>query len=213
MNRRQKQLGATAVVVLVVAWALWPSRYAKVTNLDSRGSATIAFGDSLTYGYGAGDGEDYPSKLSARIKVPVINAGVNGDTTESALARIDEDVLSRNPRMVIVGLGGNDFLRGVPIGTTEGNLRRIVRRLQQGGAMVVLLGFRFPTFGADYGDMYERVADDEHCLLVPDVLDGIMSDPKLKSDEIHPNAEGYALIAARVAGPVGKLLNAANAAR
>ena len=204
------QIGAAALVVAILAWALWPSRYSKVKNLDSRGSAMIAFGDSLTYGYGANEEEAYPARLSKLLKTPVINAGVNGDTTESALARIDDDVLSRNPRIVIVGLGGNDFLRGTPIGTTETNLREIVRKIQAGGAMVVLLGFRFPTLGADYGTMYERVADDEHCLYVADVLDGIMSDPKLKSDEIHPNAQGYAIIADRVAGPLGKLMQAAN---
>lgn len=204
------QIGAAGVVVLVLAWALWPSRYSKVTNLDSRGSATIAFGDSLTYGFGANEDESYPAHLAAMLKMPVINAGVNGDTTESALARLDDDVLSRNPRMVIVGLGGNDFLRGTPMSTTEANLREIVRRIQKSGAMVVLLGFRFPTLGTDYGTMYERVAEDERCLLVPDVLDGIMADQNLKSDEIHPNAAGYALIAERVAGPAGKLLQAAN---
>ena len=190
---------AIAIVAVMLAWRFWPSSYSRVKNLESRGTNVIAFGDSLTAGYGASAGEDYPSQLATRIGVPVINAGVSGDTTESALARID-DVLAQNPRMVIVGLGGNDFLRQTPMATTKANLHTIVQRIQAAGAMVVLLGFRFPTLGPDYGDMYEEVADEERCLLIPDLLDGILRDPKLKSDEIHPNGAGYALMAERVAG-------------
>src|SRR5919199_350459 len=93
-----------AAVLLLFIVIAWPSPYSKVRNLDSRGANVIAFGDSLTAGYGAQAGEDYPSRLSALIGVPVINAGVSGDTTQSALARIDSDVLSRDPRLVIVGL-------------------------------------------------------------------------------------------------------------
>jgi len=202
---------AAAVVAILAAWVLWPSATAK--NLDSRGANIIAFGDSLTAGYGAGSGEDYPSRLSAQINAPVINAGVSGDTTEAALARIEADVLTRDPRIVIVGLGGNDFLRQVPISTTEANLRAIVRRIQDAGAMVVLLGFDFPSFGPKYDDMYERVADEEGCLFVGDVLAGILRDPALKSDEIHPNARGYEKMAQRVAGPLAKLIRKAGGRR
>ena len=139
--------------------------------------------------------------------------GVSGDTTASALARLDEDVLSQNPRIVLVGLGGNDFLQSVPLATTEANLRTIVRDIQRGGAMVVLLGFRFPSISANYESMYERVAGDERCLLVPDMLDGILSNPQLKSDEIHPNAAGYALMAERLETPLKKLIAKADKAR
>lgn len=184
-----------------------------MTNLGSKGSAVIAFGDSLTAGYGASNGEDYPSRLSTLAGVPVVNAGVSGDTTDAALKRLDPDVLSKNPRIVIVGLGGNDFLRGVPISSTETNLRTIVRQIQNGGAMVVLLGFSFPSITADYEGMYETVARGEGCLLVPGSLKGILTDPKLKSDEIHPNAQGYALMAERVSEPFRKLLAKADSAR
>jgi acyl-CoA thioesterase-1 len=212
MNRRA-QIAAAVAVALVLAWLLWPSRYGRVTNLDSRGSTVIAFGDSLTSGYGAGAGEDYPSRLSALIGTTVENAGVSGDTTETALARLDDDVLARQPRIVIVGLGGNDFLRRTPTRETATNLRTIVRKIQGSGAMVVILGFDFPSFGPQYADMYEDVAHDEGCLLIPDMLDGILNTPSLKSDEIHPNAAGYQLMAERVSGPVRKLVAKANAAR
>ena len=195
------------IVFLIAVWALWPAP--KIANLASRGTNIIAFGDSLTAGYGVIAGEDYPSRLAAITGIPIVNAGVNGDTTDSALARIDADVLTRDPRIVIVGLGGNDFLRGAPIATTEANLRTIIQKIHAAGAMVVVLGYKFPTLQANYETMYERVAKDEQCLLVPDLLDGIESNPQLKSDEIHPNARGYQLIAERVAGPLQKLLRRA----
>src|ERR1043166_6424144 len=202
-----------AVVVLLLIVVAWPSPYAKVRDLDSRGANLIAFGDSLTAGYGAQPGEDYPSRLSALLGAPVINAGVSGDTTASALARVDNDVLARDPRLVLVGLGGNDFLGGVPIATTEANLREIVRKVEGAGAMVVLLGLRLPSLTADYESMYERVAKEEGCLLVPRILRGILNDASMKSDAIHPNARGYALMVERVAGPCKKLIARADRAR
>jgi lysophospholipase L1-like esterase len=210
---RRVVAGAGAIAIILLAWLFWPSPYSKVKNLRSSGSAVIAFGDSLTAGYGVSKGEDYPSRLSALSGIEVVNAGVSGDTTESALERIEPDVLSRNPRIVLVGLGGNDFLRSVPIATTEANLRTIVRRSQGAGAMVVLLGFEFPSITTSYAKMYERVASEEGCLLVPDMLDGIIGNPALKSDEIHPNAPGYELMAERVEKPLKRLITKADAAR
>lgn len=207
--RNRKFAVPAALLAILLVWLLFPSKYSRVRNLQSNGTNIIAFGDSLTAGYGAGLGEDYPSGLAKAIGRDVINAGVSGDTTDSALARIDADVLQRSPRIVIVGLGGNDFLRGAPITSTEANLRAIVKQIQQSGAMVVILGFNFPSLTASYGKMYKRVASDEGCLLIPDLLDGIIGNPSLKSDEIHPNAKGYALMAERVSGPLRKLMKKA----
>jgi acyl-CoA thioesterase-1 len=212
MERRTLAISGAVIAILLI-WLLWPSPYAKVADLNSRGTALIAFGDSITAGYGAAAGDDYPTKLSQMIGATVINAGVSGDTTESSLGRLDADVLSRDPRLVFVGLGGNDFLHGVPIATTETNLRSIVQQIHARGAMVILLGFRFPSMSANYESMYERIAHDERCLLVPHVLSGILTDPSLKSDEIHPNGRGYALIAERIAGPCKGLLKAADRRR
>jgi acyl-CoA thioesterase-1 len=213
MSKRNRIIALAAAGIVLTAWLLWPSRYARVANLDSRGSNVIAFGDSLTAGYGAQPGDDYPSKLSATLGTSVINAGVNGDTTESALARLESDVLARDPRVVIVGLGGNDFLQGVPIATTEANLRSIVRAIHGAGAMVVILGFRFPSLSANYETMYANIARDERCLLIPNLLRGILNDPSMKSDEIHPNARGYALMAERIAGPYKALMRKADSTR
>jgi acyl-CoA thioesterase-1 len=212
VSKRSLAIGG-AVLAAALVWLIWPSKYSRVADLDSAGSNIIAFGDSLTAGYGASAGEDYPSRLSLLIGSTVINAGVSGDTTQDALARLDTDVLARDPRIVIVGLGGNDYLRSIPISATEANLRSIIRKIHDAHAMVVLLGFRFPSLNVNYEDMYDRVASEERCLVVPKVLSGILTDPSLKSDEVHPNARGYQLIAERVAGPLQKLIRKAGGAR
>jgi len=213
-GRRRVAVAAAAVVVVVVLGVvLRPSPYSKVKNLDSRGEAVIAFGDSLTAGFGVTESENYPSRLSALTGLAIENAGVSGDTTGAALARLEDDVLVRNPRIVLVGLGGNDYLRGVPIGTTEENLRTIIRGIQAEGAMVVLLGFSFPSLTADYAGMYERVASEEGCLFVPRVLKGILTKDDLKVDPIHPNSRGYEIMVGRLEGPVTTLLRKADKAR
>jgi acyl-CoA thioesterase-1 len=206
MTQKNKGYIAFAIVAIVIAWIIWPSPYTRVANRDSTGKNIIAFGDSLTAGYGAAAGEDYPSRLSSIIGLPIINAGVSGDTTDMALARVDSDILSHDPRIVLVGLGGNDYLRSIPLESTEANLRAIVRKIQSAHAMVVILGFRFPSLNANYEAMYERIAKDERCLLIPRMLKGILTDPSLKSDEVHPNARGYQLMAERVSGPLRKLI-------
>lgn len=104
------------LLVCIVSVAVWLVFKPKpiVTNARPQGENIICFGDSLTFGTGASQGKDYPSQLSELIKRPVINAGVPGDTTERALTRLEEDVLSRSPRIVCLTLGGNDLKNGVP---------------------------------------------------------------------------------------------------
>jgi len=207
-------VAVAAALIGVASWLAWRHvSVGNVRNLDSRGANVIAFGDSLTAGYGVSAGEDYPTRLAAATGITIINAGVSGDTTEGALARLEKDVLPRDPRIVIIGLGGNDYLQGVSIATTEANLRKIVEKIQGAGAMVILLGFRFPSLNADYEAMYKRVGHDGQCLFVANVLSGILTDPQLKSDEVHPNARGYQLMADRVAGPLQKLMRAAGGRR
>jgi acyl-CoA thioesterase-1 len=203
-SKRPLAIAAAVVAAFVAVWLLRSGP--EVKNRDSRGRTVIAFGDSLTAGYGAAPGEDYPARLAGLIGREVVNAGVSGDTTAQALARIDADVLQRDPKIVIVGLGGNDFLQNADLAETEGNLRTIIRRIQQRGAAVILLGYRFPSMQKNYEAMYARLAKEEGCLLVEDVLDGILSDPSLKSDEIHPNGRGYAILAERIAPACRKLI-------
>jgi acyl-CoA thioesterase-1 len=184
---------------LAVLAALWPLRSgtpdaAKPTT----GERVIAFGDSLVEGVGASTGHDVVSLLSARVGVPIVNAGRGGDTTGSALRRLDSAVLSRRPRVVIVVLGGNDVLRRIPHEQTFRNLDAIVGRIRSRGAAVILAGLSVGVFTDAYGKGYEDLARRTSSGLVPDVLAGILGHPDLMADQIHPNDQGYRMMADRI---------------
>jgi acyl-CoA thioesterase-1 len=157
----------------------------------------ICFGDSLTSGIGASKGMDYPSQLSKMINKPVINAGVPGDTTAGALRRLQQDVLSKNPDIVLITLGGNDLKNGVSKDTAFDNLLKIVDAIQENGAKVIIGGIKFPFRDRGYGKGYQDLADQTAAILIPDIFEGIMENQKMMSDPIHPNDAGYALIAQR----------------
>ncbi|MGD8521681.1 MAG: arylesterase [Desulfobacterales bacterium] len=157
----------------------------------------ICFGDSLTYGTGASQGMDYPSQLSQMLNKPVINAGEPGDTTGRALSRLERDVLSKNPDIVMITLGGNDLKNGVIRDTAFRNLREIVESLQEQGAEVIIGGLKFPLRDRGYGKGYQELAEQTGAVLIPDIFEGIMGNRKLMSDPIHPNDAGYKIIAQR----------------
>jgi acyl-CoA thioesterase-1 len=203
----------TLFLIPVVAVACGGESFSKVRNLHSAGETIICFGDSLTEGVGANPGEDYPSLLSRLLGAPVVNAGVRGDTTAAALERLSAEVLSKNPRLVIVLLGGNDFLRRRPRGETRKNLEEIVQRVQAQGAMVAIAGIRLGVFGDDYAEIFEPIAERFGALYIPEVTKGILTDSSLRSDPIHPNGKGYRLIAERIADKIGPLLREADRLR
>lgn len=158
----------------------------------------VAFGDSLVYGDGAKSGEDYPAQLSHLCNCTVINKGIGGNTTHDGLQRIQRDILSLNPGLVIVTLGGNDMLQKLPRQQSNENLKQIIETIQDTGAMVALTEVLAPAFLNGYGPDYKIVAKETQSLLIPNILSGISTNPKLKSDQIHPNAAGYKIMADRV---------------
>ena len=186
-----------AGVLALAAIVYWRSG-APTAAPPTSGHSIVAFGDSLVAGRGASAGRDFAAVLSGRLGEPIINAGRSGDTTASALARVDRDVLSRNPRIVIVVLGGNDFLRRVPQQETWANLATIVERIRRRGAAVIIVGVGVGLFSDAYGAGFDALARKTSAALVPDVLDGIIGRAELMSDAIHPNDRGYALMADRI---------------
>lgn len=193
MNVRTLAIAAVCLIVIFVAFGPSSDSY-EIRNSNAEGETIIAFGDSLTHGIGASKDMDYPSQLSRMIGKPVINMGVPGETTGDALERL-ELVLVENPRIVIVTLGGNDIRKKVPREQVFNNLRTIVSRIQENGAMVVLGGIDVPVFGSDFGDAYITLARDTGSLLVPNVFEGIINNKSLMSDPVHPNGKGYRLMA------------------
>ena len=160
------------------------------------GSQTIiCFGDSLTYGTGAGQDMDYPSQLSKMIGKPVINAGVSGDTTARALQRLEDDVLSKFPDIVLITLGGNDLKNGVARDVAFDNFKAIVESIQETGARVIIGGLSFPIRDRGFGRAYRELADETGAVLIPNIFEGLMGNRKLMSDPIHPNDAGYKKIA------------------
>lgn len=186
------------------------NNYAHLTNIDSQGSAIVCFGDSITRGHGASPGMDYPSQLSKLLGRPVVNAGKDGDTTATALARIETVLLKTDPRLVIIELGGNDFLNSVRREITFHNLERIVKRCTDTGAMVVILHAKLGLFADPYRDGFASIADKHNALLVTNTLKGILGHPSRMYDQIHPNDVGYTLFAERVAAVVRPLLEVAD---
>jgi acyl-CoA thioesterase I len=171
---------------------------ASVANRDSQGTTIVCFGDSLTVGYGAEKGKDYPSVLRSQVDLPVINAGVGGNTTGQALRRLDSDVLSHDPKIVIITLGCNDFLRGIPEEETLKNMETIVDRIQLRGALVVLTVVQTGLFGDAYTEDYKKLGRKKRFVVIPNILKDIIFDPRYKYDQIHPNSEGYRIMAERI---------------
>ncbi|MGA1839078.1 MAG: arylesterase [bacterium] len=180
-------------IIIIIVYCLMPHGY-KIKNSIPSGEAIVCFGDSLTYGTGAKKGMDYPSQLSGMIGMPVLNEGVPGDTTSDALRRID-DVLKKNPRIVLITLGGNDLKNGVSKETAFENLRVIIEKIQVKGALVIIGGIDLPFFGKGFDDAYKLLARKTGSILIPNIFDGILGHPDLMSDSIHPNSAGYTIMA------------------
>lgn len=170
------------------------------------GTQIIAFGDSLVRGKGASPGKDWVSLVSTQLGVPILNKGRNGDTTRAALARLDRDVIQNDPRVVIVCLGGNDVLRRLPQKETFKNLTRIIDRIQETGAGVVLVGIRGGLLVDPYDDAFESLANTKRTYFVPDIMENILGNKARLADAVHPNDLGHQHVAKRIFPVVNKAL-------
>ena len=178
----------------------------------------MVLGDSLTAGYGLPERDAFPSKLQAALRLSginakVINAGVSGDTTAGALARISW-ALSDKPTHVLVELGANDALRGIDPRTTRRNLGAIVEKLQAAGVKVMLAGMYAPPnwgkeYAVDFRRLYPDIAKKYGIGIYPFFLDGVAAERTLNQpDGIHPNEKGVTIIVKRILPSVRRLLGA-----
>ncbi len=190
---RRTLIVLVSACVLATAFFLWPSRY-PVRNAPLAAGVIVCFGDSLTYGTGAPTGSDYPSRLGSLLGRPVVNLGRPGDTTATALTRLDK-VLALKPAAVLLTLGGNDLKNGVHQAAARANLSEIIGRIQDQGGLVVLGGIDIPLYGRGYDDMYQELARETGSVLVENVFKNIFGRRELMSDPIHPNADGYRIMA------------------
>lgn len=161
------------------------------------GATVLAFGDSITAGTGAEPSQSYPAQLAALTGWSVVNGGVPGDTSAQASSRLPMLLAEHRPALVIVGIGGNDFLRRIAADETETNLRRMVAMVREANAQMLLVAVPQPSVGAAVGlglsdhPMYARLADELQLPLHAQGWSRVLGDEKLKSDQIHANAAGY----------------------
>ena len=181
-------------------WWWSSTRLAPVKNIPTKPLnelTIVAVGDSLVEGYGATDTQDFVSLVSGKLGVPILNYGISGDTSANVLARIDS-VLEEKPDITILLVGGNDALQKIPKDKTFANITTTINHLQASGSMVILIGVQGGLIGSSYQKEFDRVAKETESLYVPDILDGLIGNPKYMSDAIHPNNAGYAIIAEKV---------------
>jgi acyl-CoA thioesterase-1 len=186
-----------------------PTSVSPSTKIDTR-PVIVAFGDSLTAGFGAEPGNSYPDFLqkdldAAGLPWHVINAGVSGDTTTDGVNRLGE-VLASKPRIVILEFGGNDGLRGLPLETTRANLAQMIATLQHAGAKVMLAGMTLPpNYGPDYIRTFEQIYRDlaakYKLTRIPFLLEGVATMATrnlMQRDGLHPTGPGNAVVAETV---------------
>jgi acyl-CoA thioesterase-1 len=176
----------------------------------------VCFGDSLTAGYGADPGDSYPDFLQADLDAHgyhyrVVNEGISGNTTKDAVARLDH-ILALKPAVVVVELGGNDGLRGLPIADSRANLDKIVATLKASGAKVALAGITLPPdYGPDYikqfDATYTLLAKKYHVPMLPFLLQGVYGVPgMMQADQTHATAAGNKIVAGNVLPLIQPLL-------
>jgi acyl-CoA thioesterase-1 len=186
------------------------------------GRTVLVVGDSLSAEYGLRRGSGWVALLEKRladqkVQARVVNASISGDTTSGGRSRLGALLAQHKPDVVVIELGGNDALRGLPLDMTEDNLSHMTRSAQQAGARVLLVGMQMPpNYGADYANrfagMYQKVAKTQKTALVPFLLRGVgdVADAArfFQSDRMHPREEAQPLILDNVWPELRKLLAA-----
>jgi acyl-CoA thioesterase-1 len=177
----------------------------------------VALGDSITAGLGVLQVDAYPAQIQKLIDtdgydIEVLNGGESGDTSATALRRLD-GLLDSNVKILIVAVGGNDALRGVPPSATQANVLAIVKKAQDKGIDVLLTGMQAPpNLGEDYANafrsLFYKVARDRSATFMPFLLEGVAGDPAMNQDDgIHPTAAAHKLIAANIYDKLKPLLD------
>ena len=178
----------------------------KIEKLDS-GATVLAFGDSLTFGTGATPAESYPAVLERSIGRKVVNAGVPGETSAQGLGRLPATLDEVRPKLMLLCHGGNDFLRRLDDAQAAANVRAMIQLARERGIPVVLIATPKPGLPPSVPAFYGEIAAELKVPYEDGVLRSVLLDNALKSDMVHPNAAGYA----RIAAAVEKVLRAAGA--
>ncbi len=186
---------AIAILLAVLSLNTKETAAMKLTKNDT----ILAFGDSLTYGYGANDSQSYPVLLSRLSGLKVINAGVNGDTSEDGLRRLPARLEDPSVKLMILCFGGNDILQKRSMAQLKKNLASMIQMAKAKQIDVLLVSVpNITLFGLSALDLYEEAAEEENVPLLSGLLSDILSQSSLKNDQIHPNAKGYKVMAEKI---------------
>ena len=164
----------------------------------------VCFGDSLTQGTGATNGETYPYFLQKLTNLTVVNAGIHGDTSQQGLNRVEE-IFQFKPFMVIVEFGANDFFKKIPIKTTKQNIENIIDTIQKTGAIAVIASTEDNQL-PDLNRILLEISKDKKTPFINGILNEIWTDRSLFADDLHPNSQGYKLVAEKVYRGIAPLL-------
>lgn len=164
----------------------------------------LAFGDSITFGTGASPGESYPVVLARLTGRTVINAGVPGEVTADGLKRLPDALESHHPALLLLCLGGNDFLRKLDEGEAAANIRAMVELARGRGVDVVLIGVPKPGLSPSPPPFYREIAREAAVPYEGEALKKILTTSSLKADYIHPNVRGYTVLAEAIAALLKK---------
>ena len=190
------------VPVLLLAGACGPAS-PKLPRL-APDAVVLAFGDSLTYGTGALEQESYPAQLEQLIGRRVVRSGVPGEVSAQALERLPAALDEHGPRLLLLCIGGNDFLRRLGNPQAESNVRAMVKLAKSRGIDVLLIGTPQPGFSVTAPEFYAAIAKEFRVPYEEGVIGEVLRDSSLKSDQVHPNAKGYRVIAERLAADLRK---------
>jgi len=208
--------GRRRAMLLPVAAMLMAS---SMTNAYSAPKTLLVLGDSLSAEYGIARGAGWVALMEQRLQAQkndtrIVNASISGETTSGGRARLPALLAKNKPDVVVIELGANDGLRGLPVAAAEANLRAMGDAARQAGAKVVLVGMRMPpNYGRDYADkfygLYGKLAKEWKAPLVPFMFEGIADQPKLfQADRLHPTAEAHPTILKNIWPQVAPLLGA-----
>ncbi len=161
--------------------------------------AILAFGDSITFGFGAQPQQSYPAVLQNLTGHRVINAGVNGETSEEGLVRLPALLDDDSVRLMLLCFGGNDILQQKSMPRLKQNIKKMIEMAKSKGVEVLLIGVpKFGVFGLSSLPLYKEVAKEENVAYMPELLPEVLEDSALKSDYVHPNASGYRRMAEQI---------------
>ena len=190
-------------ILCFLAMSIGCGRNPRIKQL-SESSVVVAFGNSLTFGTGTENAQSYPAVLSDMLQCRVVNAGVPGEDTSSALDRLPTILRKEKADLVIICHGGNDMLRKQNKNITKQNLDALISIARNTGADVILIGVPSPGLFLNVPSFYKKLAKAHDIPFDSDIIPDILSNPSLKSDYVHPNAEGYYEIAQAISDLIKK---------